>query len=184
MSLYRPPGASLPCPHLSTKAKLSLPQRGHRVSRDIRRWGGQCFTISSSPLSLKPGAMPGQASTYLPTPTCHSCPGLQATLNAANLPESVWGILDLAQHPFTYLRSIRLGPLFPFSPPFLSCPASLLSAIGNLPNQPFYPACTVGACKHIHQLTGTCRLLCSNTHTHTPRKKPNAYILLSTSAHP
>lgn len=41
--------------------------------------GRRCFTIFSSPLTLKTGAMPAQASMYLPTLTCHSCPGLQVT---------------------------------------------------------------------------------------------------------
>lgn len=59
---------------------------------------------------------------------------------------------------------LMLFSLFSFSPPYLTCSVSLLSALGNLPNQPFCSTCTVCAHKHIRQPTGTCRPSPSKTH--------------------
>lgn len=134
---------------------------GERLGPRAWRMGAeQCFSILSSPSPLRTGA-----SAYFPlTGNCHSRLGLQGTLlNAANLSESVWSISDLPQHPFTYLRSIRLDSffLFPLSllPILSSLPAecSLLSALGlgNLLTSPF----TQLVCK----LRGACRPSLSKT---------------------
>ena len=118
----RLPGASLLCPHLSTKAKLSSPQRGHWVCGP-RAWrmgeGGHALLYYPVPCPLKLGLHLVRPAYLPPTLTCHSCPGLQVTLlNSANLSESVWVTSDLPQHPFTCLRSIKLDCLSSF--PFLS----------------------------------------------------------------